>query len=381
MRILHLIYTHGVAGAEKYLKHLLPGLSQYGIKCDLIVVCPPKMADVLKVYVREVEQLGIRTTLIVATKTSVIATAWKINKYLRTNGINIVHSHLFNSDIIAALLKSLFFRDLYIISTKHGYLEDFFQKYEPGKKIRPGGLYYWITKYTFRKINVNIATSRAIADLYYDIGLADEPYAYIHHGVKIEDFNKDEYRKECRRANLQLISVGRLELIKGHRYLIDAMATVAEVFPDIKLLIIGAGIEKENCIKQVEALGLQNNVEFLGFKPHPYSYIAHSDIVVQTSIFESFGLVFIEAFALQKPVVAFNTPAGNEIMENGQTALLVEKGDSKALAEKIIYLLKNPDERERIIKNAYEKYLKEFTTEVMVKRMADWYHRLPQQQQ
>lgn len=112
MRILHLIYTHGVAGAEKYLKHLLPGLSQYGIKCDLIVVCPPKMADVLKVYVSEVEQLGIRTTLIVATKTSVIATAWKINKYLRTNGINIVHSHLFNSDIIAALLKSLFFSRL-----------------------------------------------------------------------------------------------------------------------------------------------------------------------------------------------------------------------------------------------------------------------------
>ena len=98
-----------------------------------------------------------------------------------------------------------------------------------------------------------------------------------------------------------------------------------------------------------------------------------SDVIILPSLFEPFGLVYIEAFALKTPVVAFNTPAGNEIMVNNETALLVDKGDSKALAEKIIYLLKNTEERNKITNQAFEKYKNSFTTEIMVKNTAKWY--------
>ena len=86
--------------------------------------------------------------------------------------------------------------------------------------------------------------------------------------------------------------------------------------------------------------------------------------------------MFIEGLALKTPIIAFDVPAGNEILENNETALLVTKGDSKALAEKIIYLLKNPEVSKQIAENAYEKYKKEFTTEAMVKKMAAWYKSL-----
>jgi 1,4-alpha-glucan branching enzyme len=140
--------------------------------------------------------------------------------------------------------------------------------------------------------------------------------------------------------------------------------------------VLGEGSEKNNCIEKVKKLGLQKNVEFLGFKPHPYSYISHSDVIIVPSLFEPFGLVYIEAFALKTPVVAFDTAAGNEIIVNNETGLLVEKGDSKALAEKIIYLLENPRERNKIAERAYGKYITSFTTEVMVKNTADWYKSL-----
>ncbi|MBK9533330.1 MAG: glycosyltransferase [Chitinophagaceae bacterium] len=373
MKILHLIYTHGISGAEKYLKHLLPGLKAYGIHCELVVVCPKKASGILTRYCNELNDLGVKTTLLQTSRAEILFTAKKVNRYLKEHNIHILHAHLFNSDLIAALVKSFFYPGLYLISSKHGYQEKLLQQYEAGMQLRPNDLYYHITKYTLRKIDQNLAVSNGIAELFVNIGLAKTKYPYIHHGISVEAFDKEAYRDECKKADPQLIIVGRLELFKGHRFLIDALPDVIEAFPGTKLLVLGEGSEKDNCMQQVARLGLQNHVAFLGFKTHPYSYISHSDVIILPSLFEPFGLVYIEALALKVPVVAFNTPAANEIIENNETGLLVDKGDHKALAEKIIYLLSNPAERNNIAERAYAKYKSHFTTGVMIQKTAEWY--------
>jgi glycosyltransferase involved in cell wall biosynthesis len=376
LKILHLIYTHGISGAEKYLKHLLPGLKGHGIYCDLIVVCPPAKVETLQTYCNELNVLGIKTSLISSGRLSILFTAKKISDYCKANKISILHAHLLNSDLIAVLAKSVFNKKLFLISTKHGYQEKVLQQYEPDNFYQPTDLYYKVTKFTLSKIDANFAVSKGLAQLYYNIKLCKAPYPYIHHGVAVDSFDKAAYYNECRKANPQLIIVGRIELFKGHRFLIEALDKVKTIFPNVKLLVLGEGSEKNNCVQQVNALGLQNNVEFLGFKPHPYSYIIHSDVIILPSLFEPFGLVYIEAFALKTPVVAFDTPAGNEIMQHNQTALLVKKGDSADLAENIIELLTNAGKKNSITENAYAKYKNDFTTAVMVKNTADWYIQL-----
>ncbi len=376
MKILHLIYTHSISGAEKYLKHLLPGLKEYGIVCDLIVVCPKSKIENFLSYRDSLNELGIKTIIIESGRFSIIFTAKKISNYLKANSISILHAHLLNSDLIAVLTKTLFFRKLFIISTKHGYQEKVLQQYEPGKCYKPpNDLYYYITKYTLRKIDKNITVSKAIANLYYNIKLTQTHFPFIHHGIKVETFDKEKYFHECRKGHPQLIIVGRIELFKGHHFLLEALPLVIKEFPKTKLLVLGEGSEKSNCILKVNQLGLESNVEFIGFKSHPYSYISHSDVIILPSLFEPFGLVYIEAFALKTPVVAFNTPAGNEIMINNETALLVEKADTKALAEKIIFLLKNTAARNAIAEKAFTVYNTHFTTEVMVKNTAEWYNK------
>ena len=376
MRILHVIYTHGVGGAEKYLKHLLPGLKAYGIDCDLMVVCTKKTENTFAAYCKSVNDLGIKTTLIVAEKQGILKTAKRVNNYLKEEKINILHTHLFHADLMAAVLKTFFNKNILIISTKHGYQEKVLQQYDPINYKKPNDLYYHITKYILRKIDINIAVSKAMADLYFNLGMCKTHFPYIHHGINFPEFDKLPPGESFRKATPQLITVGRIEIIKGHHFLIDAMPAILAAFPQTKLLILGDGTEKANCEKQVTDTNLQNNVEFMGFVQQPYQYINNSDIVIQPSFFESFGLVFIEGLALKTPIVAFDVPAGNEILENDKTALLVSKGDSKALAEKIIYLLQNPDVAKQIAENAYEKYKNEFTTEAMVKKMAAWYKSL-----
>lgn len=373
MKIVHLIYTHGISGAEKYLKHLLPGLKKEGIESDLLVVCPKHGESILRNYCKELEGLGIKTSLIVSSRLATLITAKKIAGYLKANKINILHSHLLNSDFIAAIMKTFFYRNVYIISTKHGYQEKVLQQYEPGKFIKLSDLYYKITRFTLRKINVNVAVSKGLAELYHNLKISDELFPYIHHGISVADFNAADYREACRKAKDQLIIVGRIELFKGHRYLIDALPAVVKAFPDTKLLVLGEGSEKRNCMAQIENLGMQQYVEFLGFKDHPYSYIANSDVIILPSLFEPFGLVYIEALALKTPVVAFNSPAGNEIMEDKNTAFLVNRHDSAGLAEKIIFLLKNKAKAAEMSQRAYDAYKTRFTTEVMVKNTAAWY--------
>lgn len=373
MRILHVIYTHGVGGAEKYLKHLLPGLKGYGIDCDLIVVCTKETEGIFSAYCDTLNSLGVRTTLMVAEKYSILKTSKNVNTYLKAEGINILHTHLFHADLMAAVLKTFFNKRVHIISTKHGYQEKFLQQYEPGKRYSPKDFYYFLTKFILSKVDSNVAVSKGIADLYVNLGLAKTAYPVIHHGINIKEYNKEDYKSECKLANPQLVIVGRIELFKGHQFLIEAMPAVVTAFPEIKLLILGKGSEKNNRIKQVNELALQNNVEFLGFKDHPYAFISHSDIIILPSLFEPFGLVYIEAFALKTPVIAFDTPAGNEIMENNETGLMVNKADTTALAEKIIYLLNNKAIGEAIAERAYKKYQEFFTTDIMIKNTADWY--------
>ncbi len=373
MRILHVIYTHGVGGAEKYLKHLLPGLKNYGISCDLMVVCTKNTRATFSAYCNSVNSLGVKTTLLVAEKYDIIKTARNVNNYLKAEQINILHTHLFHADLMAAVLKTFFNKQIRIISTKHGYQEKVLLQYDSFNYQKPNDLYYHITRFILRKIDINIAVSRAMADLYFNIGLSKTHYPYIHHGITFPDSDTPAQNSDCRKANPQLITVGRVETIKGHHLLIDAMPAVLDIFPQAKLLVLGEGSEKANCEAHVNKAGLQNHVEFLGFVQQPYQYISNSDILIQPSFFESFGLVFIEGIALKTPIIAFDVPAGNEILENEKTALLVNKGDSNALAQKIIYLLQHPDVAKQIAANAYEKYKNEFTTEAMVKKMAAWY--------
>jgi len=374
MKILHIIYTHGISGAEKYLDYLLPGLKAYGIECDVLLICPPPSEQKLEGFASMLRKKGIPTTLLPAGRLRLFKILRFINGYLKTNKIGVIHSHLVNTDLMVSLLKQFFNRKVFIISTKHGYDESVLNIYTPGDRKTKHGLYFYITKYTLKWIDRNIAISKGMADLFYNLGITNEHFPVIHHGIDVGA--AAPANAAFRKAPQQLVIAGRMEIMKGHQYLVEAMALVCRQYPSCVLLVLGEGSLKDKLKEQCAALGIAANVQFLGFQPDPYSYISNSDVIVLPSLFEPFGLVYIEAHALKIPVVAFDTPAANELMQNMNTGLLVEKFNSAQLAEKITGLLSDPAERERIAGNAYLQYLEKFTAATMIKNTAEWYRSL-----
>ena len=370
MKILHLLFSQQVAGAEKYLLDLLPALKEKGVDCSLICVVPEADKHKFIGFCSELNSKGVETRLHVSGASGFLSAAKYIAGHMKQNNIRYLHSHLFKADILAVLTKKIFHRKAVILSTKHGYHEKYFNNYQAHKGKIVYDLYYFISRVISANIDEQVTTSRAMSELFYSLKLSKKPMPYIHHGINIE---VPAPSKACRLAEQQLIIVGRIEQIKGHTYLLKAMPAVIEKYPAVKLLILGNGTEKEKLQKEAAALNIDNNIEFLGFQQNPYVYIAQSDMLILPSFYESFGLVFIEAFALKTPAIGFDVPAGNEIITNNETGLLVPLFDVAELSGRIIYLLDNKAERERIAHNAFVKYTNYYTTGRMVQDTISWY--------
>ena len=373
MKVLHIIYTKGISGAEKYLKDLLPGLKKEGIDGELMLVSPGLFSNQLMSYCEEMEKLGIKTTCLSAGRPGFLRAAWKISGYLKKNKIDIIHSHLFNADLIAALIKQFFYKKIFIFSTKHGYSEKVLNEYTESTRKVKHDLYYRVTRYALGKIDRNISISDGISNLYMNLGFARERYPVISHGINIDPLPQKNADEPYRQSPNQLIIVGRLEEFKGHHYLLEAMPEMTKQIPDLKLLVLGEGSRTTQLQEQVNRLELQEHVSFLGFCKDPYSYMTNSDVIIMPSSFEPFGLVFIESFALRVPVVAFDAPAGNEIISDNETGMLVPRNDSVKLASTIIHLLQQPAERERISANAYLRFIEYYNTARMCRDTAAFY--------
>lgn len=373
MRILHLICTDGISGAEKHLKYLLPGMAAYGHECHLIIVHPGSSKDLLVVFAADLNSKSVKTTLIKANNPLSYSVLKKINNYLKTNDIDIIHSHLSRSDILAVLLKQFFLKKLYIISTKHGYQESVLTNYDPTYYKKPCNWYYFVTKYCLSKIDNNISISNCLSQLFINFNFTKEFYKVIYHGVDVA-VEENKLENFVNRGP-KLIIVGRLEPYKGHKYVIDAMKVVLKTIDNAELYVLGEGSNKENLKAQAIENRIADRIHFLGFQKNALGYMSKSDLVIVPSLFEPFGLVFIEAMGLKKCVVAFDVPAGNEILNN-KTGQLVPKHDVVILAEKIIELLLNNSKREIIQNEAYLYYLQNYTTAIMIRKTAEHYNTL-----
>ncbi len=147
---------------------------------------------------------------------------------------------------------------------------------------------------------------------------------------------------------LNLISVGRLETVKGYSVLIDAVNILAnDKKLDVSLCLVGYGSQYENLKKKVEYLSLSDRVHLAGAQENPYPYVAKSDVYICSSLKEGFNIAVLEAMSLGKPVIATASAGPIEILDEGSFGILVDN-NTDALVSAIEYLYGNDAELERL---------------------------------
>ena len=168
-----------------------------------------------------------------------------------------------------------------------------------------------------------------------------------------------------------LLFVGRLHPHKGIPYLLEAYATIQPEFPDTTLLLIGTGRLESELKSLVVQRGWQG-VRFegwVGSKDRLRLYLGASEFLVVSSLRESFCIAATEAMACGKPVLGTAVDGLLEQIHDEDNGFLVPPGDAEALAEKIAYLLDNPQRCVEMGQAARETFERRFSTTVIGQRL------------
>jgi len=184
----------------------------------------------------------------------------------------------------------------------------------------------------------------------YDID--EEKIHVIYNGVDTKKFkptrNRVGLRLELGLEEEQriILCVGRLYYRKGITILLKSIPEVVQKFRDAKFVISGKGFKKneEYLRKLAEKLKIEKYVAFLGYVPDeklPDLYAA-SDIFVLPALYENFPFAILEAQSTGLPVISTKVGGIPEFLTDNKNGLLVDPGDSKQLAQRIMVLLGDP---------------------------------------
>jgi glycosyltransferase involved in cell wall biosynthesis len=157
----------------------------------------------------------------------------------------------------------------------------------------------------------------------------------------------------------------RLDPEKGVIYLIQAVASLREEFPDLRLEIAGSGRERSALEDEVRRYGLSDVVSFLGWRSDLTQVLTKWDIFVLPSLEEGLPIAVLDAMAVGLPVVATLVGGTPELVDNGCTGWLVPARDPRALADRLRALLLNAEQRRSMGKLGLTRVSQHFSTDKM----------------
>ena len=301
----------------------------------------------------------------------------RLRRFLRREQVAILHTHLFDPSVVGLLAGALARTPLRVLTRHHS---DYHTRIHKRWHIR-------LDQLCTRLSHAVIAVSQHTADHLVQVEAA--PADKVHVILNGIDFDRLKLSEEGARKRLRqelapdgaplLLCAARLHPEKGHSDLFRALPLVrARLGRPVRLLLAGTGPFEAAYRAEVQSLGCGDAVAFLGFRKDLPDLMASADLFVLPSVAEAFGLVLAEALYLGTPVVASRVGGIPEIVDDGVDGRLVPPGDSEALAQALVDLLRD-DERRRAMAGAGRRKVEtRFRFEDMVRAYEGLYARLQQ---
>ena len=227
---------------------------------------------------------------------------------------------------------------------------------------------------SYKNANKIIANSSYTKDLMQVLlNIKNEKIMIIHPGIDVyEDFisisDQSKIKKIIKNRFPVITTLARVEKRKGHKYVLNALAEIKNDFPNIIYLIAGKGPYLKEIKEHSKKLGLQKNIQFLGWitEPEKSLILKNSNLFVMTpnivgESVEGFGMSFIDASFHKLASVGTNSGGISDAIVDKETGLLCEAENQKDITEKIKFLLSNDRKRLQMGINGKERAEKFFT--------------------
>jgi glycosyltransferase involved in cell wall biosynthesis len=297
--------------------------------------------------VRQVEESGAKVILMGLHRTDGLLTLFnKLRKLFKEQGPDIVHVQYLAPGLIP------------IIAAKSARIRKIFATvHQPG---HPYGLKAKCLLRTAACLcNAFFCNSKSVEESWFQDSELFDPekinprrkHFTIYNGVdveKIKQIGDQTYQKKLRQSlNMEdkkvVGVVGRLRREKGQEVLLNAMPEVIRSIPNVMLVVIGDGPDREILEWRAKNLDIPDHVLWFGKKDQEEVFQLYSvmDVVAIPSLFEGFGLIAAEAMAAGRPVVGSRVDGLSEVIDDEVTGYLHRVGDSHELANALIHLLSN----------------------------------------
>jgi glycosyltransferase involved in cell wall biosynthesis len=355
MRILYVLTSLGLGGAERHTLTLAERMIEHGHDVQFIILrrLPEAWPAALAV-----EHLNLSKSPL-----STVRALLQARRCLRAFRPHIVHSHGFHGNLFARLLRCIAPMPL-LIATIHNI-------YEGG---RARMFAYRLTRCLSTRTT---AVSEAVASRFVMLrAISARSCVVIRNAIEVREFTPDAQRRASARESMNpgddfiWLAAGRIAPAKDYPNLLEAFARVHKFLPQTQLWI--AGEDRENHLPFLRALacilGIEHAVRWLGLRRNLPALLDAADAFVSSSAWEGMPLAVAEAMAMAKPLVATDVGGVRELVNN--TGVLVPPKNSEALAAAMIALMRKPASmREAAGHAARARIQKQFNMET---RAAEW---------
>lgn len=316
MNIVYFVTKIGIGGTESVVRDLAIIAKNNGNFVNILTFCNTKnhIVDAIKDHGVNIITLPSKNPL------SVRNLLFLLN-FLKSNCIDIIHSHTEEVDYYLAILSIFFKLRVPIIMTEHYY------RY---KNVR----FNPIRRLMYQRYKKIICVSTEISSfLKKHIKSLQDRCVVISNGIDLGIYSQKQLLKTDK---LEIFCVARLVKQKD---LVTAITALKHCQNPMHLTIIGDGKLRKTLTKLINNLDLNTQVSILGYRADIPKLLKEADVYVQSSIWEGCSIAILEAMALGLPLIVSETPGILELV--GNSALTFPIGDAKALAKHLDIISKN----------------------------------------
>lgn len=329
MRVLHVISSLGIGGAERLISDMLPQMKTAGVDVSLLVY-----RRLYNAFEKKLEGAGV--TIISLEAKNHLSPQIIFSLANAMKGFDIIHVHLFPALYQVAIANIVCRKKL--IFTEHC----------TTNRRRQSRLLRVIERVIYsqypRLISVSGETQESLMAW---LNERSNRYSVILNGIDLKAFCLDKKKSDF---PYEVLMVSRFAEQKDQATLIKALQWLRE---DVHAVFVGDGDTKHSCEVLACKVGVAARCHFVGIQSDIPYWVSKADIGVLSTHWEGFGLAVVEMMAGKLPVVASDVEGLKQVVDGA--GLLFSEGDDRALAKMINQLIENPDYRKQIAERCYER--------------------------
>ena len=370
IRVLHLIDSGGLYGAERMLLALVEAQQESGLEPMILSVGEPGIEE--KAIEKEADRLGLPLK------------TWRMKPGLNRNetlricqwadewGADLVHSHGYKFNILLGLFGR-FKKEIPFVATLHGYVH--------APLFTRMWVYEKLDRLVLRRMSAVVVVGEAMKKELPRGLRYSEKVAVIRNGLKVESVLQKAKKTVAAEVDAFIVShapvilgVGRLSSEKQFGKLILAFEKLRQCFPKAGLIIAGDGYLRDSLEQCISEHALDEHVLLAGYCSNIPSIMARSNLLAISSATEGLPITLLEAMALRLPVVSTSVGEIPEVLENGENGVLI-KNIEEELVEAMENALADRDAARERSERASEKLARELTAQAMAAQYSVVYER------